>query len=105
MGVSLGTVTETLAAVAVQPMTLVGTGAPVQPDGSEVTDRPTRSKKVELRAILIGTVPVVPASTVATVAEPGLRANVPRVPIFETSSRGSCVESGSVEVFQFRLPR
>ena len=86
-------------------MTLVGTGAPVQPDGSEVTDRLTRSKKVELRATVIGTVPVVPASTVATVAEPGLRANVPRLPIFETSSSGSCVESGSVEVFQFRLPR
>jgi hypothetical protein len=31
-------------------LTLVGTGAPVQPDGNEVTDRPTRSKNVELRA-------------------------------------------------------
>ena len=94
MGVPLGTVTDTPAAVAVQPMTLLGTGAPVQPDGSEVTDRLTRSKKVALRATVIGTVPVVPASTVATVDEPGLRANVPRLPIFDTSSSGSCVGVG-----------
>src|SRR5829696_997322 len=105
MGVPWGTFTEMLAAVAVQPITLDGTAAAVQPCGHDVTESLTRSKNVELRATLIGTVAVAPASALVTAVEPALSANVPREPIFDTSSSGSWVESGSVDVFQLRFPR
>src|SRR5689334_22333619 len=88
---------------AVQPIRL-GDAAPVQPVGNDVIWNCTRSKNVALRVIVTGTRPVVPASTVFGVPA-GLNANVPRAPIRDTSSSGSWYGSGSVEVFQFRLPR
>ena len=69
-----------------------------------MSDSPTRSKNVELRATVNGIDSVVLPSTTGALA-PGVRAKVPSGPIRETSSSGSWVESGSVEVLQFRLPR
>ena len=99
-----GTVTDTRAAVAVQPKRLDGMAAALQPVGALVTDSPTRSKNVWLRATLNGIDSVVLPSTTGALV-PGVRAKVPSDPIRETSSSGSWVESGSVEVRQFRLPR
>src|SRR4051794_21106636 len=78
---------------------------PLQPSGSDVIVDVIGSKKVSLRATPKGTTVLAPASPVAVGPPPGVSAKVPRGPIFETSSSGSCVESGSVAVFQLRLPR
>src|SRR5262245_14502048 len=89
--------------LAVQPLRL-GDAAAVKSGGNGVIWNWTRSKKVALRVIVTGIWAVVPASTFFGVVV-GLNANVPRAPIRDTSSSGSWYGSGSVDVFQFRLPR
>ena len=64
----------------------------------------TRSKNVELRLIVIATDAAPPVSgTTPTVG--ALSEKVPSTPSFDTSSSFSWYESGSVDVFQLRLPR
>src|SRR4051794_18146502 len=103
--VPAATVYATLACVAVQPIRFEGVTDAVQPSGTEVIDRRTRSKNVALRATVIGMTPPSGASTFGGVGPTGLIAKVPRAQIREVSSRGSCIESGSVDVFQLKLPR
>src|SRR5947209_3514519 len=103
--VAAPTVYATLACVAVQPIRFEGVTEAVQPSGTEAIDRRTRSKKVALRATVIGMTPPSGASTFGGVGLAAWMANVPRAQIREVSSRGSCIESGSVDVFQLKLPR
>ena len=100
----LGTVIVAVVEFAVQPNRLGAPNVAVQPLGRPWMLRPTRSKKVGLRFTVTGTVTTPPASGTlgAVVAAP--RLNVPRSPTRLTSSSGSWTLSGSVDVFQPRLP-
>src|SRR3954465_1731299 len=103
--VPAATVYAMLACVAVQPMRLDGGSGAVSPSGTGVIDSRTRSKNVVLRPTVIGRTPPSGASTLGGVAVVVLMLNVPSAQMRDTSSNGSCVESGSVEVAQLKLPR
>ncbi len=90
---------------ALQPIRLDGDGPPVQPSGNDVIDSRTRSKNVPLRVSVSGIDAVVPASTVRGCVVAAPKSKVPSVWILDTSSSGSWDGSGSVDVFQLRLPR
>ncbi len=102
--VGFGSASRSVVAVAVQPSRLVLSSAAVQPDGSDPIERLTRSKKVALRPSVSGTATAPPASPTAAGSVATIP-NVPSGPSRETSSSFSWVESGSVDVFQLRLPR
>src|SRR5262245_47518667 len=100
-----GAVTVAVAAVAVHPNRLGTELLIVQPVGTWSKLSPTRSKNVELRVRTIGTDAVPPWDPMSTSPPVVESENVPSGPRRRTSSSGSWVLSGSVEVFQPKLPR
>ena len=91
--------------LAVHPNRLVAASVAVQPAGTSLKLRRTRSKKLGLRLTFTGMATVPPVSGTSTAGVAALTWNEPSAAIRATSSRGSCVLSGSVEVAQPKLPR
>src|SRR5262245_56698404 len=83
-----GAVTRTDPALAVQPNRLGVFIVAVQPDGTPLTEKLTRSKKVELRVSENGTFTEPPWDEMDA-PEPAFRLKFPRLPIRATFSSGS----------------
>src|SRR6185503_16985830 len=99
-----GTVTLAVVDVPVQPYRLVAPMTTVQPLGTSSTLNRTRSKNEALRLTLIAASAVPPCDEMSRLP-PFETEKLPSVATRVTSSRGSWVESGSVQYFQPRLPR
>ena len=91
--------------LAVHPNRLVSAKVADQPAGTSLKLRRTRSKKLELRLTVKGTAIVAPVSGAEYAVVGATTRNVPRAATRCTSSSGSWMLSGSVEVFQPKLPR
>src|SRR6185369_1618806 len=96
--------TVSVVATPANPNRLDGAKEAVAPAGRSVADSRTRSNDVALRVRVIGK-RAGPPPTPTTASEPTAIVKSPRGPILETSSSFSWTESGSVQVFQLRVPR
>src|SRR5688500_11651786 len=100
-----GTLIVMFVVLAVQPKRLDGPNDAAQPAGSPVTVNRTRSKKLSLRWTVTGTVTTPPLADTLMGLVAVLTVKDPSAATRATSSNGSWVLSGSVEVAQSRLPR
>ena len=100
-----GTLIVAVVLLAVQPNRLVSAKMADQPAGTSLKLSRTRSKKLELRLTVTGIAIEAPVNGAGYAAVGATTRNVPRAATRCTSSSGSWKLSGSVEVFQLKLPR